>query len=372
MFTSEPHHIIAIGASAGGLEEINSFFDHTPVDGVSYVIVQHLSSEHKSRMTELLSKHSKLVVQQAQNGMPILGNQVYLIPNDMFMTIRGGSLFLIKKDDSRGPHMTINAFFTSLASDYGQKAIAVILSGMGSDGSAGIKAIKNAGGLVIVRNPENAEFSSMPSNAIATGMVDFVLEPEAMPGVIDDYVKHEIDLLASGINDEQNVDEIIALINKQLPLDFSDYKHTTILRRIKRRAASNNFSTLDKYLEFAKVNPEEIEILAKDFLISVTAFFRDTEAFGIIEKEVLPSILKRLKPGQEIRMWVTGCATGEEAYSIAMLVCEQLGDKIYEHVVKIFATDIDSAALAQAGKGLYSGAVTANISPERLKRFFNQ
>lgn len=372
MFISDPHHIIAIGASAGGLEEIKTFFDHTPFDGVSYVIVQHLSSEYKSRMRELLSKHSKLVVQEAQNGMRVLGNQVYLIPNDMFMTIRGGSLYLIKKENPRGPHMTINTFFTSLATDYGQKAIAVILSGMGSDGSAGIKAIKKAGGLVMVRNPENTEFNSMPSNAIATGMVDFILEPEAMPGVIDDYVKREIELLASGINDDQNVDEIIAMINQHLPLDFSDYKHSTILRRIQRRAASNNFGTLDKYLEFAKLNPEEFEILAKDFLISVTAFFRDTEAFAIIEKEVLPLILKGLMPKQEIRIWVTGCATGEEAYSIAMLVCEQLGDQIYKHVVKIFATDVDSAALAHAGKGLYTSAVTANIPQARLKRFFNQ
>ncbi|MCO5948047.1 chemotaxis protein CheB [Mucilaginibacter flavidus] len=186
-----PHHIIAIGASAGGMEEINSFFDHTPLDGVSYVIVQHLSSDFKSRMVELLAKHSKLVVEEAKNGMQVKSNQVYLIPSDKFMTISDDTLYLTGKEKSPGPHLTINTFFNSLAADCGTKAIAVVLSGLGSDGTQGIKAIKKAGGMVIARNPETAEFASMPSNAIATGMVDFILEPELMPGTIEDYVKHE-------------------------------------------------------------------------------------------------------------------------------------------------------------------------------------
>ena len=370
MFTAEPHHIIAIGASAGGLDELNSFFDHTPTDGVSYVIVQHLSKEFKSHMVELLSRHSKLTVQEAEDGMLIQSNQVYIIPNDKFMTVRGHSLYLRDRGIERIPNMTINAFFFSLAADYGPKAIAVILSGLGSDGTDGIKAIKKAGGLVIVREPDGTEFHSMPANAIATGLVDYILEPEAMPAAIEDFVKHELDLLASGIDDQQHLGEIIELINQQLPLDFSDYKHSTILRRIKRRAASNNFSELGKYIEFIKAYPQELEILAKDFLISVTSFFRDTEAFSFIEKQVLPGIIAELAPQQEIRMWVTGCATGEEAYSLAMLVNEQLGDKIREHVVKIFATDIDSVALAQAGKGIYKSGSMTNVLPERLKRFF--
>ena len=175
MLTAVPHHIIAVGASAGSLEELTNFFDHTPLDGVSYVIVQHLSSDFKSRMVELLSKHSKLVVQQAEDGMQVVNNQVYLIPNDKFLTIRGLKLYLRDKENERAPYMTINTFFISLAADLGPKAIGVILSGMGSDGTAGIKAIKKAGGLVIARNPETTEFHSMPSNAIASGMVDFVV-----------------------------------------------------------------------------------------------------------------------------------------------------------------------------------------------------
>lgn len=370
MFTAEPHHIIAIGASAGGLDELNTFFDHTPSDGVSYVIVQHLSAEFKSHLVALLSSHSKLVVQQAENGMPIRGNQVYTIPNDKFMTVRGHSLYLTDKKDGPGSHMTINTFFISLAADYGPKAIGVVLSGLGSDGSDGVKAIKKAGGLVIAREPDGTEFHSMPTNAIATGMVDFILEPEAMPALIEDYVKRELDLLAAGINDEKHIGEIIELINQQLPLDFSDYKHSTILRRIKRRAASNNFGDLESYIQFIKATPAELDLLAKDFLISVTGFFRDTESFDFIENQIVPSIIAELAPGQEIRMWVTGCATGEEAYSMAMLVSEQLGDRLHEHVVKIFATDIDSSALAQAGKGLYKPGTLANVSPERLNKFF--
>ncbi|MEO6285720.1 MAG: chemotaxis protein CheB [Dyadobacter sp.] len=371
MFAGEPHHIIAIGASAGGLDEINTFFDHTPLDGVSYVIVQHLSAEFKSRMVELLSKHSKLVVQQAEHGMTIRGNQVYLIPNDKFMTVRGHCLYLSDREHDRSPHMTINTFFSSLALDYGPKAIGVILSGMGSDGTDGIKAIKKAGGLVIAREPEGTEFHSMPANAIATGMVDFILEPAFMPAVIEDYVKRDLDLMASGINDERHLIEIIELINQQLPLDFSDYKQSTILRRIKRRAASNNFGDLESYIEFVKANPQELEALAKDFLISVTGFFRDTEAFNLIETQVLPAIITALEPQQEIRMWVAGCATGEEAYSLAMLISEQLGDKINECVVKIFATDIDHAALAHGGKGLYHSGIMASVTKGRLEKFFS-
>jgi two-component system CheB/CheR fusion protein len=369
--TMLPHHIIAIGASAGGLEELNSFFDHTPVDGVSYIIIQHLSPDFKSKMVELLSRHSKLIVQEAEDGMQILSNQVYLIPSDQFLTIRGLRLFLREKGTERGPHLTINTFFNSLAADFGPKSIAIVLSGLGSDGTAGVKAIKKAGGLVIARSPEGTEFHGMPSSAIASGMVDFIVEPEEMPTIIEDYVKRDLDLLAAGFDDEKKVKELIEMINEYLPLDFSDYKQSTILRRVKRRAASHNFNELDSYLVFVRSNPAELEALAKDFLISVTAFFRDPEAFDFIQKSVLPAIIERLSPREEIRLWVTGCATGEEAYSLAMLVFEQLGDRVDEHEVKIFATDLDNAALAHAGRGVYNSSITANVSEERLEQFFH-
>ena len=366
----DPHHIIAIGASAGGMEEINSFFDHTPLDGVSYIIIQHLSSDFKSRMVELLARHSKLTVEEAKNGMQVKSNQVYLIPNDKFMTIRDDTLYLTGKNEAPGPHLTINTFFNSLAADCGTKAIAVVLSGLGSDGTQGIKAIKKAGGMVIARNPETSEFASMPSNAIATGMVDFILEPELMPGTIEDYIKHERELMPDNADDQKNLEAIIHLINEQLPFDFSDYKQTTILRRIKRRAAYNNFTRLENYIDFLKVTPVEIAALAKDFLISVTSFFRDKEAFNFIEKKVLPAILENLAPDEELKFWVAGCATGEEAYSLAILIAEQLTGKRKNTVLKIFATDIDTTALAQASKGIYNLSIAKEVSAERLESYF--
>jgi two-component system CheB/CheR fusion protein len=370
MVHPDPHHIIAIGASAGGMEEINTFFDHTPLDGVSYIIVQHLSSDFKSRMVELLARHSKLVVKEAQDGMKVQSNQVYLIPHDKFMTIRRSKLHLTGKEQGQTPHLTINILFKSLALDCGKKAIGVILSGLGSDGTDGIKAIKKAGGMVIARNPETSAFSNMPSNAIATGLVDFVLEPELMPGAIEDYIRYGGEVLPDSSDDEKNIGAIINLMKEKSQHDFSDYKLATILRRTKRRAAQGNFTSLINYYSFLKETPGEVEALAKDFLISVTSFFRDKEAFEYIQKNILPGVLKSLSPGDELKMWVAGCATGEEAYSMAILICELLTDQYKDTVVKIFATDIDSVALVQAGKGVYNQGIKKNVSPERLERHF--
>ncbi|HUZ59324.1 MAG TPA: chemotaxis protein CheB [Hanamia sp.] len=372
MSVKELQYIIAIGASAGGLEEINSFFDHTPCDGVSYIIVQHLSSDFKSRMAELLARHSKLVIMEAKDAMTVKANQVYLIPNDKFMTIRGGKLYLSEKEKMHGPNLTINRFFNSLAADSGRKAIGVILSGLGSDGTEGIKSIKNAGGMVIARNPETTEFNSMPSNAIATGLVDFVLEPALMPDIIENYVKHSGNIFIGDRNEEKNIKSIIELIKEQLTLDFSDYKPTTILRRIKRRATDNNFVLLENYYDFLKETPGELEALAKDFLISVTSFFRDKEAFDFIEKKVLPGMLENLAPGEELKMWVAGCATGEEAYSLAILIKEQLTGKLKDTVAKIFATDIDTVALIHARNGIFKTDISKHISAERLEKFFTK
>ncbi|MDQ6756914.1 MAG: ATP-binding protein [Bacteroidota bacterium] len=370
MVTVDPHHIIAIGASAGGMEEINSFFDHTPLDGVSYVIVQHLSPDFKSRMAEVLGRHSKLAVKEAENGMTVQSNHVYTIPSNKFMTIRDCKLFLADKEKTQGPHLTINRFFNSLAADMGPKAIAVVLSGLGSDGTDGIKNIKKEGGMIIARNPETSEFGSMPSNAIATGVVDFVLEPELMPDTIEDYVSNGAGFLLDDKDDEKNLTAIIDIIKEQSPLDFSDYKQTTILRRIKRRAAYNKIPRLENYIQFLKATPEEVEALAKDFLISVTSFFRDKKAFEFIQTDVLPSILEKLAPGEELKMWVAGCATGEEAYSMAILIREQLTGDLKDTVVKIFATDIDTIALHQAGKGIYNAEIIKDVSPEQLEKYF--
>ncbi|MDB5145486.1 MAG: chemotaxis protein CheR [Mucilaginibacter sp.] len=370
MLAATPHHIIAIGASAGGMEEINSFFDHTPLDGVSYIIIQHLSADFKSRMVELLERHSKLVVHEAEDGMTVQCNQVYLIPNNKYMTISGGILHLTDKGNTKSIHLTIDGFFTSLAEDSGNKAIGIIMSGLGVDGTEGIKAIKKAGGMIITRNPETTEFSSMPSHAIATGLVDFVLEPENMPDAIEDYVNNEDEVLSNSIDDQKNLSAILTLIKERSPLDFSDYKQATILRRTKRRAAQSNFTSLENYLGYLKTTPEEIDALAKEFLISVTSFFRDKEAFEFIQKNVLPEIFKKLTQGEELKIWIAGCATGEEVYTMAILVYEQLTGDFADTVVKIFATDIDDAALAHAGKGVYYPPATKNLTTEQLENYF--
>lgn len=373
MAISPAQYIIAIGASAGGLEEIQHFFDNTPLDSVAYIIVQHLSPDFKSRMAELLAKHSKLKVKEAEENMVVENNQVYLIPNKKFMTINNARLHLTDKTNRAGPHLTINTFFESLATERKDKAIAVILSGLGSDGTAGAKAIHEQGGLVIAREPATSEFSSMPANVIATGIADYILEPELMPPAIEYYVKNEGSLLpqASGSKSEEKiVRAIINLIKDQLPLDFSDYKQTTILRRIKRRAANHNFKKLESYLAFCKTNSEEVEAIAKDFLISVTSFFRDKEAYDFIQNKVIPKIVKQNTSDEEIKFWVAGCATGEEAYSLAILLKESLTGEHKNYPVKIFATDIDDAALAFAGKGKYPETISKSLSPKRLKNFF--
>jgi len=369
MLNVEPKYIIAIGASAGGMEEINLFFDNTPLDGVAYIVVQHLSADFKSRMVELLAKHSQLKIREAENGIEICSNEVYLIPNDKYMTIQGGQLLLTEKG-KKGPHLTINVFLTSLAHDCGIRSIAIILSGLGSDGTEGITEIKKKGGMVMVRNPENSDFSSMPSHAIATGMVDFILEPEQMPAAIEAFVEKENKPLSESADDQQYIPKIIKLIEQVSPHDFSGYKQTTILRRTKKRASQENFSSLGSYFDFLKENPEEAIALGKEFLISVTAFFRDKEAFEQLANQIIPELLAKLLPEEELKIWIAGCATGEEAYSIAILISEQLTGVYRDVTVKIFATDIDVSAMAYASKGIYSTDVTKNITPSRLAKYF--
>jgi two-component system CheB/CheR fusion protein len=236
------------------------------------------------------------------------------------MTIEKGRLKLSEKDRTRKPHFTVNTFFNSFAKDQGKKAIGVILSGMGSDGTEGVRAIKRAGGMIIVRDPAKTKFPSMPSNAIATGLADFILEPEQMPQAIFDYVNN-IEILQKRVvktgDEDKEMHDIIQFVKAQHPLDFSDYKSTTILRRIKRRAVHHHFENLTDYFTFLKATPKEVDALAKEFLISVSSFFRDPEAFEFIAKEIIPQILKETKRGDEIKIWVPGCATGEEAYSLA-------------------------------------------------------
>ncbi len=372
---ADPQYVIAIGASAGGLEAISAFFDYTPLDSVSYIVIQHLSADFKSQMVHILDQHSKLTVVEAIENVDIKANTVYLIPSSKFMTVEKGRLLMSDKTDEPKPHMTIDCFFSSLAKDFGNKAIGVILSGTGNDGSKGIEAIKNAGGLVLVQDPTTASFNGMPLAAIATNCVGRILSPKAMPQVIDEYVKDGLlevltDKSAENISEEE-LKQIFNLIKKQLPLDFSDYKRPTIIRRIKRRMVHNNLNTVDKYRHFLNGNAEEINLLANDFLISVTSFFRDSEAFKIIEENVIPKIIEQ-NYTEVLKIWVAGCATGEEAYSLAILIREYLNEHPKTMDVKIFASDISEAALDTASKGIYQENIKKAVSKERLKQFFTQ
>jgi two-component system CheB/CheR fusion protein len=372
---SDKQYIIAIGASAGGLEAISAFFDYTPLDAVSYIIIQHLSSDFKSQMAKILAPHSKLKVIEAVENVPIKPNTVYLIPSSKFMAVENGMLLLSDKKDQPRPYLTVDYFFISLAKERGNKAIGIILSGTGSDGSKGIEAIKKAGGIALVQDPNTAGYNGMPLAAIATDCADMILSPEAMPQVIEDYVKDgTLELLTDDKQEhisEAELAKIFDLIKGNLPIDFSEYKRPTIIRRIKRRMVEHNFSKVNKYYNFLQGNGDEVKLLANDFLISVTSFFRDSEAFKIIQETVIPDIIEKNET-DVLKIWVAGCATGEEAYTMAILVQEYLIHHPKSIEVKIFATDINKAALDTASKGIYADHIEKSVSDERLKQFFTK
>src|SRR5690606_35212956 len=309
----EDLYILAIGASAGGMEAIHLLFDHTPQDGVAYVIIQHLSPHHKSFMAELLAKHSKLQISEAEENMYIEPNQVYLMPKGMNMTVKNRKLHLTQIRPNQ-PNTAIDIFLNSLAEDQRDKSIAVILSGTGTDGTKGIAAITQHGGMVIVQDTESAKADGMPNSAIASGNVDSMLSPEKIPDEIAAYMQRDIlenSFKQNSEADESTLLEILNLIQKHTPLDFTDYKRPTIIRRIVIRMTHNKLNSLEEYVQFLKANPEETNILAKEFLISVTEFFRDPEAFELIKEKVLPEIVENKLLVDTLKVWVVGCATGE-------------------------------------------------------------
>jgi two-component system CheB/CheR fusion protein len=373
--TLRPSHIVGVGASAGGLEAIESFFKFMPHDcGVAFVVIQHLSPDHKSLMAELLSKRTRMRVNRAEDGMLVERNSVYLIPPNRNLRLFHDRLLLTEQDrDSRGINLPIDIFFRSLAEDQGPKAIAIVLSGTGSDGSSGIRAIKEELGMVMVQAEETAGFDGMPRSAISTGLVDFILPPEEMPDQLLSYLKHPYvsnDINAGPVlGDDDGLSRIFALLRDHNKIDFTFYKPSTIVRRIERRMAVNQINSLKEYVSFLENYAAELNSLHKDLLIGVTSFFRDPEAFDDILQEHLPAILH--EAGEEgLRLWVAGCSTGEEAYTLAILcneVMEQNG-KVSE--VKIFATDVDRDAILEASNGVFAESAVANIEPELLAKYF--
>jgi two-component system CheB/CheR fusion protein len=367
-------YVVGIGASAGGLEALEKFFDNMPADsGMAFIVVQHLSPDYRSMMVEILSKHTEMPVLQVEDGMLVQADCIYLIPRKKNMTIFHGQLFLTEKDATRGLNLPIDIFFMSLAQDQAEKAIAVILSGTGSDGTRGIRAIKENDGMIIVQEPTSAKFDGMPNSAISTNLVDYVLPPEQMPRELLKFILHphiakSPQAATVTKNDEDGVSKILAEIRNQLDVDFSGYKQSTVIRRIQRRMGINQLNKMSDYSRYVQQNSQEVNTLYRELLIGVTKFFRDTEAFEAVNRTLLPKIFEQNR--NTFRVWVAGCSTGEEAYSIAILFAEYLQKTDRAADVKIFATDIDKSAIEYASLGLYPDSIAADISSERLHRFF--
>lgn len=371
--------IVGIGASAGGIQALQEFFKNVPPDpGMAYVVILHLSPDHDSKLTEILKQVTRLPVTKVEERTRVEKNHVYVVPPNKHLMMSDADITVSENTEEEDRRAPVDIFFRTLATSHGASAVCVILSGTGANGSMGLKRVKEMGGAAFVQNPREAEFNEMPRNAIATDLVDEVLPVSEIPHKIIAYKKSvgtvnipvEADKRAE---DQQHaLREIFTHLRLRTGHDFSNYKRPTILRRIERRINIRNLPDLPSYSEYLQKNPEEITALLKDLLISVTNFFRDKKAFECIAQEILPTILPRKKPEEHIRIWVAGCATGEEAYSLAMLCAEKTFGVIDAPKVQIFATDIDEDAITLARDGKYTLNDAADVSPERLRRFFNK
>ncbi len=369
-----PSHYIGIGASAGGLEAIESFFSAMPEkSGLAFIVVQHLSPDFKSLMVELLSKKTLMPVLRAEDGMPVRADHVYLIPPKKTLTIFQGKLLLNEQDHSKGINLPIDIFLRSLAEDQGEKGVGVILSGTGSDGTRGVRVVKELGGMVMVQDEESAKFDGMPRAAIATGLADFILPPGKMPSQLLAYVKHPYVVKSERsetlLNDEDGLTRIFSMLRERCKVDFTYYKPSTVTRRLERRMSVNQMDGIKEYVAFLKNYPGEVDSLYRELLIGVTSFFRDQATFDYLADKVLPEIFSS-PDKREVRFWVSACSTGEEAYSLAILIRECLEKLEISCDVKIFATDIDREAIHFAATGSYPESIAADISPRLLAKYF--
>jgi two-component system CheB/CheR fusion protein len=375
---AKPFPIIGVGASAGGLAAIEAFFSGMPVDGdpgMAFVLVQHLDPDHKSLLAELIQRRTRMPVTEAVDGMVVQANCVYIIPPNRDMAFLNGTLQLLEPVAPRGHRLPVDFLFASLAADQQEHAVGVVLSGTGSDGTQGVREIKGQGGMVMVQSPASAEFDGMPQSALATGLVDFVLPPAEMATQLMAYVAHAFGrpphpasalLPVSG----NVLKKIFVLLRAQTGHDFSQYKPSTIHRRIERRMAVHQIESMVSYLKYLQQTPLEVQALFNDLLIGVTNFFRDPEAFAALEEKAIPQLFASKAVGSAVRVWCAGCSTGEEAYSMAILLQERLELLKTSYKVQVFATDIDSRAIAVARAGLYPTSIADHVTPERLARFF--
>ena len=365
--------IAGIGASAGGLEAFSMLLENLPNNtGMAFVFVQHLAPGHTSMLTELLARKTSMPVSEIRDGMVIQPNKIYVIPPALNLGIMHGRLHLLTPPEKGSPHLPIDYFFQSLAQDQGNRAIGVVLSGSASDGTLGLKAIKAQGGITFAQDEVSATYSSMPHSAIMAGHVDFVLPPKSIAAELarlaqQPYIRHvQIEEQVS----KDSLDKIFLLLRKHTGHDFSGYKRSTIDRRIKRRMALHKIDDLDHYVHYLEKSPNEVKQLFQDILINVTAFFRDPETFEALKEYLFPKLMEKRPPEEPLRIWVPGCSTGEEAFSIAIVLTEFLADRPSNISVQIFASDIDETAIQKARIGIYSENDIAGILPERLQRFF--
>ncbi|MGH7847669.1 MAG: chemotaxis protein CheB, partial [Candidatus Binatia bacterium] len=368
--------IVGIGASAGGLEALKEFFTAMPADsGMAFVVIQHLNPSHVSHMSELLAKFTEMKAVEAEDRMALEPNSVYTIPANKFLALAEGTLHLTEPVKRDGMRMPIDFFFRSLAEDQPEKAICVLLSGSGSDGTLGLREIRGAGGMIIAQDPETAQFDSMVRSAIATGLVDYVLPAAEMPGALIKYAQQSYVRAGNKAETEEGTNGLNAIVNllaEKAQSDFGPYKKTTLLRRIERRMGLNQMNDFSDYLAFLRRDPDEVARLAKDMLINVSSFFRDAEAFVELREKVIAPLIAEKNNNNPLRVWVPGCATGEEAYSIAMLLLEDLGAARKSCPIQLFASDIDPEVVRFAREGLYPKSIAADVSEERLKRFFTK
>jgi len=378
-----PFVIVGVGASAGGLEAFKQLLAHLPVDsGMAFVLITHLDPKHESILPELLAKATRIPVSEVQDGAAVAPDHIYVIPCNTSMAIEGGVLRLRPRQEGRGQHRPIDSFLQSLAEDQNTRAIGVILSGTATDGTLGLEAIKAEGGITFAQAPKSARYDSMPRSAIAAGCVDFILSPEGIAEELARISSHPYVAAAVAAKPDEEETErpagkngfnkILALLRRTTGVDFSLYKTNTLDRRIRRRMILNKMDGLEEYARYLRENASEVENLYQDILINVTSFFRNPESFEVLKEKIFPRLIERRASDEPVRIWVLGCSTGEEAYSIAMAFTEIAGERSDHIAVQIFATDLNEKGIERARTGFYSKDITADVSPERLRRFFSE
>jgi two-component system CheB/CheR fusion protein len=368
--------IVGIGASAGGLDPLRVLLANAdPEVPAAYVIIQHLDPDHESLMVDVLSRGSALPVAQIEDGVRPRPGHVYVIPPNKYLTVENGLLRLSSPSERRGWRMAVDHFFRSLATDARERGVAIVLSGTGTDGTIGIKAIKEAGGMVMVQEPEEARHDGMPRSAISTGVVDYVVPVGEMTGILASYLRHPYVMQAEPITRDDEIDAVdgvLAVLLEVTHHDFRPYKKSTILRRIQRRMGLRYLERMDDYLAYVREHPEEVKSLHRDLLIGVTEFFRGPESFELLERRVIPKLIGAKHSDDYIRIWVPGCSTGEEAYSLAMLMMDAIAASGRTLKLQVFATDIDSEALDVGRAGVYPKAALSEVPPERVRAYFKR